>query len=714
MNRCKATFADVTDPRFGAMGDGVTDDRNAIQSAIDSLPPTGGTVYFPLINCAPTTYIIGTPGVLTPPLKYPSNVTFAGDYLPGVGRSTLKLCDDFRQVLTETYASSPPFWQVTVFAPASSQYFWTGPGVPSQVGNVTFRDLAIDGNRHHQPLFYTNSNHGLVPDPRAALGVDAAGGVSTLTAGNYQFYVTYTDVNGIETNAVGNPAALQLPGAAGQLSAQLTLPPTPAGAVQLYVYVSESEYDAYGQGANNLVYERQGPFAIPPEPSSTQGGNLDITSHVPGTHYPPGIGLRIFPGEQTHGAIMIDSFEQSPGEPLPTSPTSDIVFDNCDIGNTASDAIQIDGFARNIRIGKCKLHDGLNGIETSASMIEGLHVTDTEFSGCSQAGIDFEDGGERYPGSGIHLVRLAGCAFNNCGLGLSITPETFHTSDLAVDSCQFGNVSPNMNNILITVTTSPGRGDSIHIKSCYFGYAINYPMTIQDGGGGTIEDCLFDQTAGPTAYLEGKYFYYAIPDAAQLRFDGSQEPTADTAEIGPWGSNWQVLGCCFKPLANATCATSSACIEASGGAKNIYVAGCVYVNNDSQAFVPSGAGRLLFNVAAKYPDGSLANGLANHRFAANYGCLGENGFPATGYSVGAAATSLPVVFPTAQINSQYEVCPQFGWDSGNWWVTGQTTAGYTLNWKNGPGSATNLPITIRDAASAPPSAPPCGLIGSAV
>jgi hypothetical protein len=181
------------------------------------------------------------------------------------------------------------FWQLCIFAPASSSRFWGpyGPNVPRQVTNVTFRDLALDGNRDNQPLFYTKSNHGLVPDPFQGLNVAAVAGASTLTAGDYQFFVTYTDVNGVETNVRGGTEGTVVI-ATGQF-ARITLPPTPTGAVQVYAYVSESEYDAYGplpphQSDGNLVYERQGPFAIP-----GAGETLDIHSHVLGNLYPPGV-----------------------------------------------------------------------------------------------------------------------------------------------------------------------------------------------------------------------------------------------------------------------------------------------------------------------------------------------------------------------------------------------------------------------------------------
>src|SRR5437867_7986700 len=72
---------------FGALGNGITDDRVAIQKAINTVPATGGTVYFPS-----GTYRIGS-GVLSPvwnlwiALTVPSSVNLSGE---GIGKSILK------------------------------------------------------------------------------------------------------------------------------------------------------------------------------------------------------------------------------------------------------------------------------------------------------------------------------------------------------------------------------------------------------------------------------------------------------------------------------------------------------------------------------------------------------------------------------------------------------------------------------------------------
>jgi hypothetical protein len=68
----------VTDPAFGAVCDGTTNDATAIQAAINSLPANGGTVLFPLTPCKiNSTLTIGN-GNSTPTSSTVQGITLAG------------------------------------------------------------------------------------------------------------------------------------------------------------------------------------------------------------------------------------------------------------------------------------------------------------------------------------------------------------------------------------------------------------------------------------------------------------------------------------------------------------------------------------------------------------------------------------------------------------------------------------------------------------
>lgn len=84
--RAASGFVDVTEPRFGARGDGKSDDAAAIQAAVDSLPGSGGAVYLP-------------PGVYlqTLPITLKDNVAIFGE-----PNSSILRCEaDIVQLKTE-------------------------------------------------------------------------------------------------------------------------------------------------------------------------------------------------------------------------------------------------------------------------------------------------------------------------------------------------------------------------------------------------------------------------------------------------------------------------------------------------------------------------------------------------------------------------------------------------------------------------------------
>lgn len=112
---------DVTD--HGAVGDGSTDDTQAIRDAADAAGP-GGTVYFPA-----GTYVIGRDTRV--PLSYPTDgswddLTWAGeDY----SKTTIRMAGGQSKVYF--------MWKM-------------GSSGDPQVDSVTWKQLTIDGNKHNQ------------------------------------------------------------------------------------------------------------------------------------------------------------------------------------------------------------------------------------------------------------------------------------------------------------------------------------------------------------------------------------------------------------------------------------------------------------------------------------------------------------------------------------------------------------------------------------
>lgn len=107
---------------FGARGDGITIDRDAIQSALDAAHAAGGgTVYIPK-----GVYIVtGRDNPAHGALQVRSNVTIQGE---GMGESVIKLADGWNQKVTGIVRT---------------------PSGGEQESNIAIRDITIDGNRHN-------------------------------------------------------------------------------------------------------------------------------------------------------------------------------------------------------------------------------------------------------------------------------------------------------------------------------------------------------------------------------------------------------------------------------------------------------------------------------------------------------------------------------------------------------------------------------------
>lgn len=114
---------------FGATGDGVTDDQAAIQSAIDSLPASGGTVYFP-----PGTYKINTPIICnTEDVKLIGNGLNVTILLGSTSQHGIRITADRCEIK-----------DITIDPPAS--YAKSAIRIEDSVNNTLIKRVRITGN----------------------------------------------------------------------------------------------------------------------------------------------------------------------------------------------------------------------------------------------------------------------------------------------------------------------------------------------------------------------------------------------------------------------------------------------------------------------------------------------------------------------------------------------------------------------------------------
>ncbi len=137
---------------YGAYGDGIHDDKKAIQSAIDAAYKAGGgTVYIP-----DGTYIVsGNEKAAHGAILLKNNVTVEGD---GMGQTVIKLMDGWNQKLTGIMRTQTDIVN----------------------HDIVLRDLTIDGNMQHNTGEVDGFFTGVEPtdpraDPPAAQGLPPTG-----------------------------------------------------------------------------------------------------------------------------------------------------------------------------------------------------------------------------------------------------------------------------------------------------------------------------------------------------------------------------------------------------------------------------------------------------------------------------------------------------------------------------------------------------------
>ena len=146
---------------FGAKGDGVTDDRLAIQDAIDTAFEDGidRTIFVPA-----GTYIIGSDSdSANQPLVIRSNIRLIGE---GVGHTILRLPDNASQSSPNPSRLGPPFvgnFAVLLINEGHMGWFGDGtspdsPPLPPATNNIEIAQMTLDANRDGQPIIYPGAS----------------------------------------------------------------------------------------------------------------------------------------------------------------------------------------------------------------------------------------------------------------------------------------------------------------------------------------------------------------------------------------------------------------------------------------------------------------------------------------------------------------------------------------------------------------------------
>ena len=159
-----ASAANINVLDYGAVGDGVTDDVSAIQSALNAVPSTGGSVYIPS-----GTYIISKS------IWVKSNTLVRGD---GMGATTLKRSANSLSATVDAFQYNNAM--VGCGSAVLTPYTNSSPG-----SSITFCDFTVNGNYANQSVTDIN-NRAYGVTTGTVVGTDTGGCIDGLTVQRVQ------------------------------------------------------------------------------------------------------------------------------------------------------------------------------------------------------------------------------------------------------------------------------------------------------------------------------------------------------------------------------------------------------------------------------------------------------------------------------------------------------------------------------------------------
>jgi len=642
-----------------------SDDSVAIQAAIDSLGPQGGTVFLPV-----GTYIIGTAGANTnQPIFVGSNIQLLGS---GRGATILRLANDVKQIAI----GEPGFPAASLIINKGNTWWFQGnQPLPPADSNVSIAHMTLDGNKDGQTSIFRKGNQTKnppVPDPFGGLdpkGISNANG--TLTPGDYHLCLTYTDLDGNET---GKSETDDVHVDASQNAIEVGLPPTPADAHQIVVYLARFTLDASGhvvfeqQDADgNELFERQSPLPLPlPNPNAL----LVIAHHSTADEFiPPGTGI-IGKGEAgAHDGMYLDQI-------------SNCYIHDLEIRNFVLDGIDVSSsgpvIVRDSLFEAIWSHDNGRTGMTITGNAQSLRFVDRWMDRNTAQGFDIEPTSSQMPIQDIHFVN---CRFSGSYHGLAIAPR----KQAPVDNLSLTNCELDGNLFGLVASAAVGKLTNCRLIGCTFRRNRNVACLINATGYGLILGCDFDQNSAP----EFTHFPNYIPgsaEASQLIFEDNT-------------SNWRVIGNRFRPC---PLCTNSTAVEPRGNCSGLVIVGNHFDSGGvaNHFFVGSSHGQ-DFRTAGHIIHSNTGDGFlfdsTGPAIDKSVGLPLTLGGPLTkdrGVSVTAAMQSINISLSPALATTNYQVAVTLSWNGGGWWISNKATTGFTINWAIAPTIATTLDWTL--------------------